>query len=119
MAKKKSATNFVGEFYRLQRKAVKHITRLVKENKNVILYCEPSSEDEEDMIYDAPRLTYINKHGEYIGYGVVELTLEDGKVSIRAKSVDLDKDYEVFTLSDMMAEETIFLADAIDNVFRR
>ena len=116
---KKLTTNYVGEFYKLQKRAANHITRLVKKYKNIIFYVEPEYADGEDLLYDAPRLTYINKHGEYIGYGIVELTLgSDGKVSIRAKKVDEDGNYEVFTLTDMMAEEIIFLADVTDNVFK-
>lgn len=119
MAKKKSATNFVGEFYKLQKRAVKHITQLVKKHKSIFFYVEPEFADGEDLLHDAPRLTYINKHNEYMGYGIVELTLAlDGKVSIKAKQVDEDGNYETFTLGDMLAEETIFLADVADAAFR-
>jgi|GEM_PF-3645255 hypothetical protein len=119
---KKAQVNFVGEFYKLQKKAIKHITKLVKRHRSVIFYVEPASDDEEDMLYDAPRLIYLNKHNERIDYGVVAVKLAptpDEKIIVTAKNINDDKDIQDFTLADMLAEEVIFLAAAIESVFKR
>jgi hypothetical protein len=118
--KKKAQVNFVGEFYKLQKKAITHITQLVRKHENVIFYAKPTDKNEEDLLFDSPRLTYINKHNRYIGYGIIELTLAPNrKVSIKAKNLEEENDIQVFTLADMMGEEVIFLAAAIENVFKR
>ena len=119
MAKFRVPTNFVGEFYKLQKKAAKHITRLVKKHGNIIFYVEAQFADGEDMLYDAPRLTYIDKHNKYINYGITELTLgSKGKVCIKARNLDEDGKYDEFVLSDMTGEDIIFLADMSDKAFQ-
>jgi len=82
MAKK---TNFEEQLLNVEQKALDFLKSAVKEGKHIRLYTEEEAEENDNIVYEMPNVTYVSKHGMFDEYAVVGLKNKTGEIVIELK----------------------------------